>query len=135
MCKADLKQFRKNGWTPVENDLIRQLYPDGGTDACAKVIPNRTAVAIQNQATKLGIGHSRRKLWTDEERAELHRTFPQGQSVCMAALPGRKWKAIQMMAQREGLLWAIPKPTRNPLNVAADAWRSAVNFEPMRWCA
>jgi hypothetical protein len=51
-----------HAYTPIEDDLIRQIYPTGGSVACAKVMPNRTPLAIQSRAHRLGIGFGERYL-------------------------------------------------------------------------
>lgn len=42
-------------WTATEDDLIRQLYPDGGADACLAVMPNRARAVVRHRAHKLGV--------------------------------------------------------------------------------
>lgn len=46
-------KFRR--WSPVEDDLIRQRYPVGGSEACALVLPDRTVGAIQARANVLNV--------------------------------------------------------------------------------
>ena len=44
-------------WTLVEDSLIRQMFPHGGTSAVALVMPDRTESAITARAFRLGAHH------------------------------------------------------------------------------
>ena len=46
-------------WTPRELQVIRERYPEGGSAACAPLLPARTPNAIVERARKLGVRHHR----------------------------------------------------------------------------
>lgn len=54
---------RKDSWSEVETDLMRQIYPKDGAKGCHRVMPNRTVAAISKWANKM----------------KVHREWPNGQ--------------------------------------------------------
>src|SRR5207342_3467628 len=42
-------------WTPVEDDLIRQVYPASGASGCLAMMPNRSRDHIRYRAYTLGV--------------------------------------------------------------------------------
>ena len=42
-------------WTPIERDLISQIFPRKGVRGCLAVMPNRKHWAIEQQAKRMGL--------------------------------------------------------------------------------
>jgi hypothetical protein len=49
---------RGDKWSPSEISVLREYYPTGGSGACAKLFPGRTAHAIRGRAYQVGIQRS-----------------------------------------------------------------------------
>lgn len=46
-------------WTTFGDDVIRRYYPEGGTKACQRWMPNRTAHSITWRAMSIGVKRNR----------------------------------------------------------------------------
>lgn len=42
-------------FTPIEDDLIRQIYPKHGAAGCRRVMPDRSQQSIQDRAHYIGV--------------------------------------------------------------------------------
>lgn len=52
----------KDAWTEFSDDVIRRLYPEGGSTACARLLPDRSIGAIHSRAQNLGVRMSGHKI-------------------------------------------------------------------------
>ena len=41
-------------WEDWEKKIVREVYPEGGVEACMELLPHRTGPAIQKQASMQG---------------------------------------------------------------------------------
>lgn len=77
-CENEIRRTRRGKpsrpahrpWTPVEDSLILQLYPDGGSAACMPVLPGRGDNAIKQRACRLDVQHSASPHSQPHNRAE-----------------------------------------------------------------
>lgn len=59
-----------HGWQPREDLIIADHYPEGGTELCMSLIPDRTYHAIRKRANLLGVKRAVNRAWVrpDHER-------------------------------------------------------------------
>jgi DNA-binding NarL/FixJ family response regulator len=74
MRKAKSKNSRPRPWSEGEVKLLRTLYPDNSTRDIANEL-GRTVAAVQNKASKLGLGKSIR-VWSKRELNLLKKLYP-----------------------------------------------------------
>lgn len=114
---------RHKRWTPDEDELLRELYPEHGPswDGWRRVIPTRSRRAVQTRAKKLGI--KVQTGWTAEEEELLRELYPKSAyrgRQWLEVFPGHELSAIYKKAQHMGLRspgrgQAWPKPVRADL--------------------
>lgn len=94
-------------WTPAEDAIVRECYPQGGAVAEAR-LPGRSREAIYGRAARLGVVAKKprgpaRKSWTvsaevDDALRVLHQTVPAPDEV--RALADRFGRPLWWMSQR-----------------------------------
>lgn len=114
---------RQNGWTPDEDDILRELYPEHGPswDGWMKVLPTRSRRAVMTRANRLGMRANAK--WTAEEEELLRELYPKSVyrgRQWLEVFPGHELGSIYKRAQRMGLRspgrgQAWPKPVRADL--------------------
>ena len=87
---------KPNAWTDADRELVRTLYPIGGTPEVRKHLPNRTVRAIQEQAALMHVSAPGR--WSAEQDACIreHYTLQGGEAV--AKMTGRTTFAVRRRA-------------------------------------
>jgi len=53
---------KSNAWTTSEQKVIRQVYPQLGSEGVGKQLPHRTPEAIKSMAKRIGVQASRSAL-------------------------------------------------------------------------
>ena len=53
--KLGIERVMVGPWTAAEDAVIAALYPDGGTEACVPMLPDRTPIAIQARAKRIRV--------------------------------------------------------------------------------
>lgn len=114
---------RQKRWTPDEDELLREHYPEHGPswDGWRRVLPTRSRWAVQTRAKKLGI--KVQTGWTAEEEELLRELYPKSVyrgRQWLEVFPGHELGSIYKRAQRMGLRspgrqQAWPKPVRDDL--------------------
>lgn len=83
-------------WTPVEDKILRRLYPDYG--ALKKALPNRSYDAIRTHARKLKIAKTRTP-WTAREMSRFKISYPTcSMKELLVLFPGRTEVQIRAVA-------------------------------------
>lgn len=68
----DRKFEKAKSWTEEENDILREFYPKGGSQAAASHLPvSRTLDAIKRQAQRLGVKASGYLKYADQADSEF----------------------------------------------------------------
>lgn len=116
------------GWTPRELQVIRERYPEGGSAACAPLLPARTAQAIIERARKLGVRHHRHYIKaapsTELLDAAIRRLYQQGKPAngTMAEFANRWQRSRQWVRARAIQLGcALPMGQFRPWTEAEEA--------------
>lgn len=118
---------RQKRWTPNEDELLREHYPEHGPswDGWRRVLPTRSRRAVQTRAKKLGI--KVQTGWTAEEEELLRELYPKRAyrgRQWLEVFPGHTVDSIYKKAQHMGLQspgrgqeWSQewPKPVRDDL--------------------
>lgn len=114
---------RQKRWTPNEDELLREHYPEHGPswDGWRRVLPTRSRRAVQTRAKRLGI--KVQTGWTAEEEELLRELYPKSAyrgRQWLEVFPGHELSAIYKKAQHMGLRspgrgQAWPKPVRADL--------------------
>lgn len=86
-------------WTDAERALIREHY-DRGPDRVHLMLPGRTKLAINSQASKMGVTNSD---WSDEERQYLKKHYGSMPTNQIAATLGRSISGLRSVVQGMGL--------------------------------
>jgi hypothetical protein len=93
---------RKGNFLPTEDDIIRDVYPEGLVDEILTRLPGRSWDSIASRAFRLGV--KRRDVWTPDEDDILWRVYPEdSRADIQAALPNRSWSAIISRASKLGI--------------------------------
>lgn len=114
---------RPKRWTPDEDELLRELYPEHGPswDGWRRVLPTRSRHAVKSRVKILGVKTQNR--WTIEDDELLRELYPK--RACrgrqwLEVFPGHTVGSIYKRARRLGLQspgrgqeW--PKPVRDDL--------------------
>lgn len=68
-------QFRANGWTKEEEEILFRHYPEGGSITCSALLPHRTPGAIRTHARRLGVVTSpnAQRFWCDQCQFKVNR--------------------------------------------------------------
>lgn len=68
-----IKRDRADGWSPEEDAVIRENYPEFGAPRCAELLPCRSAMAIRVRASRVlkvkrlgGVGVRGPRIWCDQ---------------------------------------------------------------------
>lgn len=97
-----------NPWTPEEDNLVRQHYPNGGVTA-TKPFLNRTHGAIAYRAHVLQVTTKRRNAWTRHEDQLVEEHYPKGGAKAVqGAGVNRSAASIISRANRNGLTITAP---------------------------
>lgn len=81
-------------WTPKQDALLRERYPDARRRAALPRLLGRTACAVRQRASDLGLGKPRGKPWTAPEDYLLSRALlPEGRTYGEAA---RRWRRLEL---------------------------------------
>ena len=93
-------------WTAREDDALRANYPRhmAAWDGWAELLPGRSAYAIQQRASRLGLSTKRRR-WTPEEVELVSEHYPRHGAAWDGwdeLLPGRSRQAISRIAYEHG---------------------------------
>ncbi len=95
-------------WSKAEDAILAEHYSDGGTGACAPLLPKRTIHAIRMRAAGLrivcGKGFAREHNWSDQELADLRKLYPIGGAKAVAPhVPTRSRACIIKKANTLGI--------------------------------
>lgn len=86
-------------WTPKEDRLIREMYPD--FSALEKLLRRRSIPAIKNRAFVLRLLRRPCHTWTAAEVLRLRRLWPRAsRQELLAEFAPRTWKSLAGMAYR-----------------------------------
>lgn len=96
-------------WTPVEDAILLDLYPD--YSALVSSLPGRTRKAIERRADKLRISTPRR-IWSAEEFLRMAAPYRQGAPLS-AILPLLCEKTVDQVYRKAGKC-RIKRPKRRP---------------------
>ena len=102
-------------WTPEEDALLREHYPEGGRKSVQTAGVNRSSAAITERARKLNL--KRHYRWTPREDELIERNYPRGGlKAVRAAGVNRDADAIYARAMRLGVkrTFAREEPTTPP---------------------
>jgi len=101
---APRQNHKRTPWTPEEDALLQEHYPQGGPEAVWAAGVNRTHGSIGYRAHILGTRTRRRNAWTPEEDQLLQHHYPHGGTEAVqAAGVERTNNAIQSRANKAGL--------------------------------
>ncbi|WIW89590.1 hypothetical protein K3M67_06425 [Sphingobium sp. V4] len=114
---GEARRGSRRFWTTREEKLLNQHYPSGGVEACLALLPGRSAVAIYNHASSLGIQapatqkHDfRRQRWTSSDhidsviRRTYQRTPAKGEIDALAVAVNRPRWWVTKRASKLGLV-------------------------------
>lgn len=95
-------EYMNRRWTPEEDEIVRQCYPD--YRAMALRLPRRNSRAMRHRAGRLGLWNSRH-CWTAAQISRLRNLWEAGASndELTAAFPGIPYSCIAGRAQYAGL--------------------------------
>lgn len=103
-----IKRNPKGAWPEAEEEILRRLYPVGGTAACLPHLPGRSKEAIRHRASQLEIrcpSNRRGNAWKPEEIDVLERLYlKRGWQAVQKELPHRNENAIKSKAVELGML-------------------------------
>lgn len=136
---------RKSGegrWTPKEEQILRDYFPEGSREELLEKLQGRTWVAIRGKARYMSIKKNVRTSlpneWTEIERKILILHYPEmPKEELLNKLPGRTWVAIQIESSQLGIKRAknmVEEGNRRPLRcgeVDPDLWEY-LDFEGQR---
>jgi len=108
-CSIECHNKWQGKWSDEEKELLRKVYPTSSKEELLRLFPNRTYYSIKRMASLLGL--KKQKYWT-EERKKLLRELYQKEippDEVYKHFPERSKKAIQMMAERLGVI----RPSRS----------------------
>ncbi|HEY2452114.1 MAG TPA: SANT/Myb-like DNA-binding domain-containing protein [Scandinavium sp.] len=89
-------------WTIKEIQFVEQHYGRLSTEEIARSL-GRSIVAVRRIAQMSGVGKSRAKSWTEEERTLIRLHYNKGLDYMQTLLPGRTKLAINSQASRLGV--------------------------------
>ena len=122
------------GWTEKEDNLLRQLFSNGGNtsiDGTLKSFPLRTKQSIKKRMEKLGLRATTYMDWTTEEDEVLRRSYEESDSIhdLVPLLIGRDYNAIRSRANLLGLKRKIlPVHNKNFFDVPNEINCSVAGF-------
>jgi hypothetical protein len=104
-------------WTPCEDDLLKQFYPD--IAKLRKLLKRRSRIAIKQRAIKLRLGTCKpRNFWTANEVRKLRLRWREAtKDELLAEFPRHSWSSLNAKAHKLRLYrrpWR-PKPTGHPM--------------------
>ena len=101
MVLQEIDEYNTNRWTIKEDNILREYYPDEGSDVY-KRIAGKTKRSCILRAMRLGIRYS--KYWTKEEDDILRKYYPIEGSDVYKRLPGRTEEACCRRASAIGVV-------------------------------
>ncbi len=97
-------------WSRVEDEILRQLYPQGGYRMVQRELPQRSRLSIIQRAQKTGVlFRAPYRVWTPEQVETLRRVYPSQGGAAAARATGHAPGAVWMKASELGL-----RSTRKP---------------------
>lgn len=94
-------------WTEAEDNVLREHYPNGGSQVCLRYLPTRSKHAIRDRAKVIKVKcppNKKEVCWTDEEVAVLEKYYPKGGSAaCIPYLRNRTHEAVRDKVQKIGV--------------------------------
>lgn len=107
-------------WTEKEDDLMREFYPDEGTEMAVR-LAGRTKEAIWQHAMKLGLNVTPETLsrnismhhttgWTDEEKQKLEAEYKENMGRLHELVPRHTERACKVRLSKKGLTEGAPSP-------------------------
>lgn len=98
--QSGVGKTRSQPWTEEERELLR-LHYDKGTDYMQTLLPGRTQLAINAQASKLGIAYKTN--WSGQERQYLKDNYGLIPATKIAQILGRGVSGVRSMAREMNL--------------------------------
>ena len=94
---------KTNAWTAEEIAVLREHYPTGGSEAVAKLLPNRSRKAIKMHALVIGVGAKKAGPWTAEHDEVIRQHYAARGSAFVAEMVGRTVLAVRYRARQLGV--------------------------------
>lgn len=88
-------------WSNEELNILREYYPEKGSEFCAKLLPNWSCKQIISKANKIGLIRKTRLPWTKEEDELLIKIWTTEKDLNISEnFPNRTWDALNNRATR-----------------------------------